>query len=264
MTATYALVGLVHWAFDQVSIWNHYEMKRPIVMGPVMGLIMGDVTQGCLIGATLELMYLGIINVGGIQSSDPAYATTLACAFVIFYGYGVAEAAVITVPFGYIGNYLHKLVYFVNSFYCGLFDKMIEKDQMKAYNWVYPILPTIANSINGVSIFLGLLAGQTFFTNLHSALPEWLLTGWNAAAAMLPAIGLAMLLYFLWDKKKLVYFFLGFALVAYMQMNTLLIAFIGVTFAVVDFYRNKALHDLEQKMQRSQASSNDDEGGFFE
>ena len=81
---------------------------------------------------------------------------------------------------------------------------------------------------------------------------------------MLPAIGLAMLLYFLWDKKKLVYFFLGFALVAYMQMNTLLIAFIGVTFAVVDFYRNKALHDLEQKMQRSQASGNDDEGGFFE
>jgi len=261
MVITYLTVGLVHWLFDQLAIWNHYELKRPIVIGPIMGLIMGDIITGCLIGAALELMYLGFINVGGIQASDPAYATTLACAFVILYGYDISTAAVLTVPFGYIGLYLHKFPIFVNSFFIPLWNKLIREDKMKSYKVLYPTIPTIANSINGLSLFIGLMIGESFFTNLYESLPAWLLTGWGAAASMLPAIGLGMLLYFLWDKRKLVYFLLGFALVAYLGAPTLLIAFIGVTFAVVDFFRNKDLSDKLKEIAGANLAA--DKGGLF-
>ena len=38
--------------------------NRPIVLGPLVGLIMGDVVQGTIIGATLELAYMGVMVIG--------------------------------------------------------------------------------------------------------------------------------------------------------------------------------------------------------
>lgn len=35
-------------------------MSRPLFTGPIVGLIMGDVTTGIIIGASLEAMFMGI------------------------------------------------------------------------------------------------------------------------------------------------------------------------------------------------------------
>ena len=37
---------------------------RPVVVGPVVGLIMGDVQTGFAVGVTVELMFLAVIFVG--------------------------------------------------------------------------------------------------------------------------------------------------------------------------------------------------------
>jgi PTS system mannose-specific IIC component len=39
-------------------------LRRPLLTGTVAGIIMGDTVQGLAIGATLELMWMGIGNVG--------------------------------------------------------------------------------------------------------------------------------------------------------------------------------------------------------
>lgn len=39
-------------------------MSRPLFTGPIVGLIMGDVTTGIIIGASLEAMFMGSIMVG--------------------------------------------------------------------------------------------------------------------------------------------------------------------------------------------------------
>lgn len=41
-------------------------IKNPIVLGPVVGLVMGDVTQGIIIGGILELAFIGAQSVGGV------------------------------------------------------------------------------------------------------------------------------------------------------------------------------------------------------
>lgn len=38
-------------------------MSRPLFTGPIVGLIMGDVTTGIIIGASLEAMFMGSIMV---------------------------------------------------------------------------------------------------------------------------------------------------------------------------------------------------------
>ena len=42
-------------AWDQYG--PHLGFRKPLLAGAVTGLILGDLTQGLIIGATLELMY---------------------------------------------------------------------------------------------------------------------------------------------------------------------------------------------------------------
>ena len=37
---------------------------RPLVLGPLVGLAMGDLQTGCVIGATMELALMGAVGVG--------------------------------------------------------------------------------------------------------------------------------------------------------------------------------------------------------
>ena len=39
-------------------------IQRPIVLGPLVGLILGDFQMGIVVGATLELAFLGQVSVG--------------------------------------------------------------------------------------------------------------------------------------------------------------------------------------------------------
>ena len=48
------------------SVWltgTRYP-PRPIVLGPLVGLVMGDVVTGTIMGATMELAMVGAISVG--------------------------------------------------------------------------------------------------------------------------------------------------------------------------------------------------------
>ena len=45
-------------------------IQRPIVLGPLVGLVLGDLSAGITIGATLELFFLGSISVGRVHSPE--------------------------------------------------------------------------------------------------------------------------------------------------------------------------------------------------
>ena len=57
------LIGLVGaWGYIENQFGTLYS-GRPIVLGPLVGLILGDLQAGLLIGATLELMFMGAISI---------------------------------------------------------------------------------------------------------------------------------------------------------------------------------------------------------
>ena len=43
------------------------HIHRPIVTGPIVGLILGDVQTGLIVGATLELVWMGMVPLAGAQ-----------------------------------------------------------------------------------------------------------------------------------------------------------------------------------------------------
>ena len=58
------LVGRVAlFGFLECAIGNSM-VQRPIVMGPLVGLVLGDLQTGLLVGATLELAFMGNVTIG--------------------------------------------------------------------------------------------------------------------------------------------------------------------------------------------------------
>ena len=53
-------------------------LNRPIILGPLVGLILGDFTTGIVIGATLEVFFLGQMAIGSYIPPDAAVGGVLA------------------------------------------------------------------------------------------------------------------------------------------------------------------------------------------
>lgn len=53
-----ALLGYSEW------LTGTSYLQRPIVLGPLVGLVMGDMVTGTIMGATMELAMVGAISVG--------------------------------------------------------------------------------------------------------------------------------------------------------------------------------------------------------
>ena len=53
---------------------GYYTLYRPLVAGFLVGLILGDPVQGTIVGAAINLMYLGFISAGGSLPADPCLA----------------------------------------------------------------------------------------------------------------------------------------------------------------------------------------------
>ena len=53
-----------NWLIGQCMI------ERPLVVGLVAGMLMGDVKTGVIIGASLEAIFMGAVNIGGAISAS--------------------------------------------------------------------------------------------------------------------------------------------------------------------------------------------------
>ena len=71
------------------SFYGHSHLNRPIVVCPVLGIVLGDVQTGLALGASLELLFMGITNIGGSIPSDCFLAATLVTSLCIGTGMDV-------------------------------------------------------------------------------------------------------------------------------------------------------------------------------
>ena len=62
---------------------GQFMVSQPVVAGPVTGWLLGDVTTGLVIGATLELIWLLDLPVGSFVPADATIVTVSACAIAV-------------------------------------------------------------------------------------------------------------------------------------------------------------------------------------
>ena len=91
-------------------------LSRPIVVAPLAGLLLGDVQTGLIVGASLESIFMGVVNIGISSTAEPALAAGLATAFAINLGGNVGTIIPIVFPLAVLGL---QLMNFIFSFVIG-------------------------------------------------------------------------------------------------------------------------------------------------
>lgn len=80
--------------------------------------------------------------------------------------------------------------------------------------------------------FFGILLGSNAVNALLDAIPDAVMNGLTVCGGLLPAVGMAMLMKMLWDKKICMFYFLGFVLAAYLNLPLIALAVLGVILAI--------------------------------
>lgn len=230
------------WAiYDGLNV--KLEFGKPMMAGMFAGIIMGDIKTGLYVGATLQLLVLGVSNFGGATIPDYTTAALIAAPLAIASGENVEFAISLGIPIGLLMTQLDILARTANIFFEKKAEKAVEAGKyhlLDRYNFCGMISWGIAR---GLPVFLALTFGTPFVQGILDVSPAWLINGLKFSGSVLPAVGISMLLKYLPVKQYFPYLILGFVLFAYFQTPMLGVALIGVVIAVV-FYQNSGMKEM--------------------
>lgn len=238
------LTSIVTWIGFLDKAFLHTFLYRPIVIGPLVGLVFGDLSMGLQVGVSVELMFLAVIFVGTAIPPDEtisaALATALACAT------GSAEVGIATaLPISFVGQIFRQTR---NSTIYEFTQRMVDKaaaeaNPRKVVLWT-SIIPSVFEYLFfGLPTFVGVYYGASYVQAFIDFIPDWLISGISAGGGLLGAVGVALLLGSVKDKSAWPYFLVGFIFASYLGINMIGIALIAVICVAMNYYADKRKND---------------------
>lgn len=215
------------WQILLLTLYSAYQIcdeltivssaGSPVFAGFISGLIMGDMATGLTIGASLQLMVLGVGTFGGASRIDATSGAVLATAFSVSQNIDPELAvSTIAVPVAALLVYTDIAGRFSTTFFAHRVDAAVEKFDYAGIerNYLLGAIPWAAS--RALPVFLALAFGGEFVELMVSKIQEfqWIADGLTLAARMLPGLGFAILLHYLPLKRNLHYLAVGFALTA--------------------------------------------------
>lgn len=238
------LVALVATlVYMESRIGGQHMLDRPIIIGPLVGAIMGDINMGLFIGGQLELVWMGLVGIGTSTPPDVVVGSALATALAIQTGASYETTLALAIPIALLAQMVSIGVCILNTFFAHRADACAEKEDYRGVeisHWLGSGLYFISKF---AMIFIGFAVGGNVITAIVENIPPVIQQGLAQSGNLLPALGVAMLVQLTFDKKFGAFLFLGFALTAFLNMSTIGAAFIGVICAYVyyQFSGNKTV-----------------------
>jgi fructoselysine and glucoselysine-specific PTS system IIC component len=243
-------------------------LQRPIILGPLVGLVMGNLTEGIIMGATLELAMVGAVSVGAYNPPDLISGTVLGVSLAIESHAGAAAALTLGIPVATImlamNTAFGQPLMLILIHRC---DKNAEQANTRAFTRNMLLAGWVQNWCGIIFIPLAFYFGSSFVTGLLGNIPKFIQTGMNIAAGLLPALGFAMLAQMIINKKVAAFFFLGFFIVSYGGISTTGVAIFATILAILMYiFVDKPMEKLKNKSPKEKTtdSSTRTGGGFDE
>lgn len=210
-------------------------MGRPLFISPIVGFILGDLQAGVVIGATLELMFMGSIMVGSATPPEVYASSVLGTAIAIKSGQGVGTAVALALPLSIFLQMWRNFSYAVPASYAGkMIEKAIDEHNFNEAKLIHMITLPIAVGIpSALLVFFATYFGTDAINSVINAIPQVVLDGFDVAAGVLSCVGLALLIKMMGNKKLMPYLFLGFIAVMYLEMDVIGVAVAGLCFALL-------------------------------
>ena len=216
---------------DQISI--QCGIYTPLFAATFTGLLLGDLALGLTVGATLQLMTLGVATYGCATVPDYLSGAIMGTAYAIISGQGAEYGIGLAIPIGLLLTQMDILGRMANSFFQHYADRCAENGNWRGVERanLMGLIPWALSRV--IPVAIGLIFGQAVVESINAFIPAWFMTGLKTAGALLPAMGMAILMRYLPIKKYWYYFVIGFVLIAYGGGNytVMAAALAGIAFA---------------------------------
>lgn len=210
-------------------------LSRPLVTCTLAGLVMGDITQGIVIGATLELAFVGSFSIGASIPPEIISGSILGTAFAIGAGKSTEIALALGIPIASLVLLVKNLCFlFILPYFVHKADKYASEgngkgmDRMNLLGGLFSI-----NLPIGLVVGLSYLFGSSAVNGLLEMIPKFIIEGLGIATGLLPAFGFAMLMKIMIKKTNATFFIFGFALAVYMKVPVTGVAIFGGCLALI-------------------------------
>ncbi|WP_165005366.1 MULTISPECIES: PTS sugar transporter subunit IIC [unclassified Enterococcus] len=217
------LIGIV--CILDSRLLGRLNFERPLIVSTFVGLALGDLEKGLIVGASLELMSLGLVNIGAAAPPDMNMASIIATAFAILSNANAETALTIAIPISVLGQMLGIVMRTVLSNLTHRADTLILEGKYGRARRIHILWGTcLYASMYFVPIFLAIYFGTDLVKQIVEAIPEWLTNGLTLASKILPAYGFALLLNTMLTNRLIPFLLLGFFITAYSGLSIIGIA----------------------------------------
>lgn len=228
------LLGLVAFIAQSEYALGTSLISRPIVTGLLTGLVLGDVQTGVIMGATLELAFIGSFSVGASIPPDVVTGGILGVALAITSGAGTETALLLGLP-------IATFTLILKNIYLGLLipalshkaDSMAQVGNTRGIERIHLLSGFGLSFMLAIIVSVSFLVGSSAVKALLEIIPAFIKHGLSVTTGIIPALGFAMLARLLINKKVAPFFFLGFVLMAYLKIPVTGIAILGAITAVI-------------------------------
>ncbi|ECQ0210350.1 PTS sugar transporter subunit IIC, partial [Salmonella enterica] len=218
--------------------WVSHLLTRswlyPIISGFLVALALGSPIEGMKAAAYINLAYLGWMTVGGTMPGNLPVASVFGTAMTILSGAAPSTAVVFAVPFSLLGILTFQASMSFNALWVHKAEAMLDLGNITGMRMMNYIPSFFVNMVLvGIPAFCMVYFGADFMKNMLTMIPQSLVNAFEVIGGIMPALGIAMLVSFLGKKRLMPFFFLGFFLVAYLNLGIMAIAVFAVIAAVI-------------------------------
>lgn len=242
-----ALVGIFCWlgavtAPTMGFTLGWYVLSRPLIGGLICGIIFGDVQKGILLGAAVQAAYLAVVTPGGAFPAELGFISYPAMGLAIASNMETGVAIALAASIGVLGTFVLNFTLASNSIFNGMGDKALDKGDEAGFVRAHLLYPQIFQFVvRAVPSFLAVYFGAQYIEGFINSLPAFVITGLLALGGLLPAVGIATLLYqSIRDKSFILFFLLGFVAIVGMQLSIIQLTIVAAVIAYMYFISVKS------------------------
>ncbi|KEY60615.1 PTS N-acetylgalactosamine transporter subunit IIC [Serratia sp. DD3] len=228
------------------------HMHRPVVLGPLVGLILGDLHTGILTGGTLELVWMGLAPLAGAQPPNVIIGTIVGTAFAITTGVKPEVAVGVAVPFAVAVQMGITFLFSIMSGVMSRADRMAASADTKGIERINYLALLALGIFYFLCAFMPIYFGAEHAKTAIDVLPERLIEGLGVAGGIMPAIGFAVLLKIMMKNAYIPYFILGFVGAAWLNLPVLAIAAAALAMALMELMRKDPAPAQPSRIQKEE------------
>ncbi|RHM63176.1 MULTISPECIES: PTS mannose/fructose/sorbose transporter subunit IIC [Coprobacillaceae] len=238
---TIILIVIVALLAGMEGILDEFQFHQPLVACTLIGLVSGHLTEGIILGGSLQMIALGWANVGAAVAPDAALAS-VASAIIMVLGLNggtvntqtaISTSIAVAIPLSVAGLFLTMICRTIAIPMVHFMDSAAEKgDIRKVEMW-----QVLAILLQGIRIAIPAAAlcvvPASVVTGALNQMPAWLSGGMTVGGGMVAAVGYAMVINMMSTKETWPFFAIGFVLAALSQLTLIALGVLGVAFALI-------------------------------